>query len=81
MIYYTIVNCQLLTYGNDMCIVFCNAMATLKPTKTRRIMLRCSTCGALVFANGIISLQGIKMLKDFVIKPLRGLLYQQFLYL
>ena len=57
-----------------MCIVFCNAMATLKPTKTRRIMLRCSTCGALVLANGIISLQGIKMLKDFVIKPLRGLL-------
>jgi len=46
--------------------LFCNAMATLKPTKTSRIMLRCNTCKVLVFANGIISQQRIKMLKDFI---------------
>jgi len=42
--------------------LFCNAMATLKPTNTRRIMLRCNTCGALVFANGILSQQRIQKL-------------------
>jgi len=46
--------------------LFCNAMATLKPTKISRIMLRCNTCEVLVFANGIISQQRIKMLKDFI---------------
>jgi hypothetical protein len=51
--------------------LFCNSMATLKPTKTRRIMLRCNTCGALVFANGIFSQQRIKTLKDFVFRPIR----------
>jgi len=45
---------------------FCNAMATLKPTKTSRIMLGCNTCEVLVFVNGIISQQRIKMLKDFI---------------
>lgn len=45
--------------------LFCNSLATLKPTKTGRIMLRCNTCGALVFANGIISQQRIKTLKDY----------------
>jgi hypothetical protein len=28
--------------------LFCNAMATLKPTKTRRITMRCDTYGVLV---------------------------------
>ena len=41
--------------------LFCNSMATLKPTKTGCIMLRCNTCGALVFANGILSQQRIQM--------------------
>ena len=50
--------------------LFCNAMATLKPTMTRRIMLRCNICGALVFANGIILQQRIQTLRDFVFRPL-----------
>ena len=69
--YYIIVTCQLLTYGNDTVhCLFCNAMATLKPTKTRRIMLRCNTCSALIFANGIISQQRIQTLRDFIFRPL-----------
>ena len=56
--------------------LFCNAMATLKPTKTRRIMLRCNTCNALIFANGIISQQRIQTLRDFVFRPLLWLLFQ-----
>jgi len=40
-------------------------MATLEPTKTGRIMLRCNTCGALVFANGLFSQQRIRTLRDF----------------
>ena len=51
--------------------LFCNSMASMKPTKTDHIMLRCNTCGGLVFANGIISQQRIKMLKDFIFRPLR----------
>jgi hypothetical protein len=51
--------------------LFCTSMATLKPTKTRRIMLRCNICGALVFANGILSQQRIKTLKDYRFTPLR----------
>jgi len=51
--------------------LFCNSMATLKLTKTRRIMLRCDVCGALVFANGLISQQRIKTLKDYRFTPLR----------
>jgi hypothetical protein len=50
--------------------LFCNSMATLKPTKTRRIMLRCNTCCVLVFANELLSQQRIRMLKDFIFKPL-----------
>ena len=53
--------------------LFCNSMATLKPTKTRRIMLRCNTCGALVFANGIFSQQRIKTLRDFRFASVDGL--------
>ena len=45
--------------------LFCNSMATLKPTKTGRIMLRCNTCSVLVFANGLLSQQRIKTLKDY----------------
>jgi len=45
--------------------LFCNSMATLEPTKTGRIMLRCNTCGALVFANGLFSQQRIRTLRDF----------------
>ncbi|MGA7898203.1 MAG: hypothetical protein WA395_02610 [Nitrososphaeraceae archaeon] len=51
--------------------LFCDPMATLKPTKTRRIMLRCNTCGALVFANGSLSQQKIRMLKDIVFRSIR----------
>jgi len=50
--------------------LFCNSIATLKPTKTRRIMLRCNICGALVFANGILSQQRIQTLKDYRFMPL-----------
>ena len=77
MLYYITVTCLLSILGNDMYIVFfCNAMATLKPTKTRRIMLRCNTCNALIFANGIISQQRIQTLRDFVFRPLLWLLFQ-----
>ena len=51
--------------------LFCNSMATLKPTKTRRIMLRCNVCGVLVFANGIYSQQRIQTLKDYRFSPIR----------
>ena len=53
--------------------LFCNSMATLKPTKTRRIMLCCNVCGALVFANGSFSHQRIKTLRDFRFAPVRDL--------
>ena len=42
--------------------LFCNSMATLKPTKTGRIMLRCNTCGALVFANSLLSQNIIRIM-------------------
>ena len=72
-IYLSTVTCQLLNHGKELCIVFSvMAMATLKPTKTRRIMLRCNTSGVLVFANGIISQQRIKTLRDFRFTPVRG---------
>ena len=51
--------------------LFYNSMATLKPTKTRRIMLRCNTCSALVFANELLSQQRIQTLRDFRFTPLR----------
>jgi hypothetical protein len=51
--------------------LFCNSMATLKPTKTGRIMLRCNTRSALIFANGMLSQQRIQMLKDYVFTTLR----------
>ena len=53
--------------------LFCNSMATLKPTKTRRIMLRCNICGILAFANGLISQQRIQTLKDYRFTPIRWL--------
>jgi len=53
--------------------LFCNSMATLKPTKTGRVMLRCNTCGALVFANGLLSQQRIKTLRDFRFTPVHKL--------
>jgi hypothetical protein len=31
--------------------VLCGSMATLKPTKTARLVLRCDYCGLLLFAN------------------------------
>jgi len=46
--------------------LFCNSLATLKPTKTIRIMLWCNTCGVLVFANGLLSQQRIQKLRDFI---------------
>ena len=49
--------------------LFCNSMATLKPTKTRRIMLCCNTCSALIFANGAYSQQRIKTLRDYRFTP------------
>ena len=51
--------------------LFCNSMATLKSTKTKRIMLRCNVCGSLVFANRILSQQRIMTLKDFRFTPVR----------
>ena len=30
---------------------FCNWMATLKPTKTNKLMLRCNNCTFLIFVN------------------------------
>ncbi|MGA7900194.1 MAG: hypothetical protein WCA39_15175 [Nitrososphaeraceae archaeon] len=43
-------------------------MATLKLTKTGRIMLRCNTCGAIVFANGMLAQEQIKRLPDYQFK-------------
>ena len=31
--------------------VLCSSIATLKPTKTARLVLRCDNCGTLLFAN------------------------------
>jgi hypothetical protein len=31
--------------------VLCGSTATLKPTKTARLVLRCDYCGLLLFAN------------------------------
>ena len=55
--------------GTICVLLFCNSMAVLKPTKTGRIMLRCNTCSALVFANGILSQQRIKRLRDYIFTP------------
>ena len=32
--------------------LICNLLATVKPTKTNRLVLRCDNCGMLLFANG-----------------------------
>ena len=59
--YYTIASCLLLTSWERICaaVYSVDSMATLKPTKTRRIMLRCNTCSVLIFANGAYSQQRI----------------------
>jgi len=44
---------------------FCNYPATLKPTKTRHLMLRCDFCKGLVFGNGQISQQRLASLPDY----------------
>lgn len=31
--------------------ILCGSNATLKPTKTTRLVLRCDNCGILLFAN------------------------------
>ena len=43
-------------------------MATLKLTKTGRIMLRCNTSGTIVFANGMLAQEQIKRLPDYQFK-------------
>lgn len=48
--------------------ILCKSMATLKPTKTGRVMLRCNTCGVLLFANGILAQDQIKRLADYQFK-------------
>ena len=65
--------CISIVHGNELCIVFSVTLATLKPTKTRRIMMRCNTCSALVFVNGILSQQRIETLRDFRFTPMRGM--------
>jgi hypothetical protein len=37
--------------------VLCGSMATLKPTKTARLVLRCDYCGLLLFANKEVAQQ------------------------
>ena len=54
------------SWGRYVHCLFCNAMAKLKPTKTGSYYATCNTCGALVFANGILSQQRIRTLKDFI---------------
>jgi hypothetical protein len=44
---------------------FCNWMATLKPTKTNKLMLRCNNCTLLIFANGRLSQQKLLMLPNY----------------
>ncbi len=44
---------------------FCNWMATLKPTKTNKLMLRCNNCTLLIFANGKLSQQKLLMLPNY----------------
>jgi hypothetical protein len=44
---------------------FCNWMATLKPTKTNKLMLRCNNCTLLIFANGTLSQQKLLMLPKY----------------
>ena len=58
-------------WERTMYCLFCNATATLKPTKTGRIMLRCNTYVAIVVANGSLSQQRIQTLRDFISTPLR----------
>ena len=72
MIYYFVSKLTVLDpWERTVYCLFCESKATLKPTKTGRIMLRCNTCGALVFANGIISQQRIMRLRDYQFTPLR----------
>ena len=42
----------------------CSSSATLKPTNTLKTMLRCDYCKVLIFANGELSQQKLKMLQD-----------------
>ena len=44
---------------------FCNWMATLKPTKTNKLMLRCNNCTLLIFANAMLSQQKLLMLPNY----------------
>ena len=46
------------------CII-CNFPATLKPTKTRHVMLRCDYCKALIFGNGQKSEEMLVSLPDY----------------
>ena len=43
----------------------CSSSATLKPTNTLKTMLRCDYCKVLIFANGELSQQKLRELKDF----------------
>jgi hypothetical protein len=44
---------------------FCNWMATVKPTRTNKLMLRCNNCTLLIFANAKLSQQKLLMLPNY----------------
>jgi len=48
---------------------FCNWMDTLKPTKTKKLMLRCNNCTLLIFENGKLSQQKLLMLPNYQFSP------------
>jgi len=45
--------------------VLCGSMATLKPTKTTRLVLRCDYCGLLLFANKEVAQQILLRLPSY----------------
>jgi hypothetical protein len=46
--------------------LLCNSIATLKGTKTGHLMLRCDSCGVLVYANQPPSQQRLANLPDYI---------------
>jgi len=45
--------------------LLCNSIATVKPTRTKKLMLRCDNCRLLVFANAQESQWKLSMLPDY----------------
>jgi translation initiation factor 2 beta subunit (eIF-2beta)/eIF-5 len=49
----------------------CSYMATVKPTKTGKMMLRCNSCSMLMFANASLSQQYLQRLPRYDFRKFR----------